>query len=107
MTAIARIGDSLSRVDGRLKVTGQARYAAEHAAEGLLHGWVVSSAIAKGRIVAIREAAARAVPGVVEVITHANRAETAWLLPVSTSTVRIRCKSRWLAWRSWVRSLPA
>lgn len=79
MSDVARIGDPLSRFDGVLKVTGQARYAAEHDAPDLLYGWVVSSAIAKGRIVAIREDAARAVPGVVEIITHANRPTTAWL----------------------------
>lgn len=74
-----RIGDPLSRVDGPAKVTGAARYAAEHPAEGLLYGWVVSSTIAKGRILAIREAAARAIPGVVEIVTHANRPATALL----------------------------
>ncbi len=79
MSNVARIGDPLSRVDGVLKVTGQARYAAEHDAPGLLYGWVVSSAIARGRIVAIREDAARAVAGVVEIVTHANRPTTAWL----------------------------
>jgi xanthine dehydrogenase YagR molybdenum-binding subunit len=71
--APARIGDPLSRVDGRLKVTGHARYAAEHPVADLLYGWVVSSGIAKGRITAIHEDAARAVSGVVEIITHKNR----------------------------------
>ena len=47
------IGAALPRVDGRLKVTGAARYAAEHPAEGLLYGVVVSSSIAKGRIASI------------------------------------------------------
>ena len=80
MTAtISRIGDPLSRVDGLVKVTGQALYAAEHAAPDLLYGWVVSSDIAKGRIVSIDERATRALPGVVEVITHANRPHMAWL----------------------------
>jgi xanthine dehydrogenase YagR molybdenum-binding subunit len=79
MTASARIGDAPNRVDGLVKVTGAARYAAEHPTPGLLHGWVVSSGIAKGRIAAVRDAATRAVPGVVEVITHANRPHVAWL----------------------------
>jgi xanthine dehydrogenase YagR molybdenum-binding subunit len=73
------IGAAINRVDGLAKVTGQARYAAEYKAEGLLHGVVVSSAIAKGRITAIDEAAARAVSGVVEIITHANRPHVAFL----------------------------
>ena len=71
------IGAALPRVDGRLKVTGEARYAAEHPADGLLYGVVVSSSIAKGRIVSIDIAAARALPGVVDVITHENRPHVA------------------------------
>jgi xanthine dehydrogenase YagR molybdenum-binding subunit len=73
------IGTPLSRVDGTDKVTGKARYAAEYAVPGLLHGVAVSSRIAKGRIVAIDESAARAVPGVVEVVSHRNRPKQAWL----------------------------
>ncbi|WP_208296574.1 xanthine dehydrogenase family protein molybdopterin-binding subunit [Massilia sp. CCM 8734] len=64
---------AVSRVDGRDKVTGQARYAAEHPAEGLLYGVVVSGAVTKGRIASIDAASALAVPGVVDVITHENR----------------------------------
>ena len=71
----SRIGDPLSRVDGRLKTTGTARYAADFPVEGLLYGVAVSSAIAKGRITAIDATAAEAAPGVVKVITHANRAD--------------------------------
>ena len=66
------IGSPLPRVDGALKVTGRARYAAEHPADDLLYGFVVSSSIARGRIVSIDSAAARKVAGVVEVITHEN-----------------------------------
>lgn len=75
----ARIGASLSRIDGRAKVTGEARYAGEHPAPDLLYGWVVSAPIAKGRIVAVDDTLARAVPGVVVVITHLNRPHVAWL----------------------------
>ncbi|MDM0111387.1 xanthine dehydrogenase family protein molybdopterin-binding subunit [Variovorax sp. J22R133] len=79
MNSSAHIGDAPNRVDGFEKVTGRARYAAEYDTAGLLHGWVVSSDIAKGKIVAIDEGAARRVPGVVEVITHANRPHLPWL----------------------------
>ena len=71
------IGTPLSRVDGVAKVTGGARYAAEYPAPNLLYGVVVSSTITKGRISAIDDAEARAVPGVVEVVTHENRPNTA------------------------------
>jgi xanthine dehydrogenase YagR molybdenum-binding subunit len=73
MSASPRIGDPVNRFDGEAKVTGSARYAAEHFPPGLLYGWIVSSPIARGRITGIDEAAARAVPGVVEVISHRNR----------------------------------
>jgi xanthine dehydrogenase YagR molybdenum-binding subunit len=73
------IGTPLSRVDGVDKVTGKAKYAAEYNVPGLLYGFVVSSRIAKGRIVAIEEASARAVPGVVDVVSHKNRPKQAWL----------------------------
>ena len=42
------IGTPLSRVDGEAKVTGRARYAAEHAVPGLLHGVAVTSAKVRG-----------------------------------------------------------
>ena len=79
MPTTVHIGDPLNRVDGVAKVTGQARYAAEHPVDGLLHGFAISSAIAKGRIATIDASAALAVPGVVEVITHRNRPHVAWL----------------------------
>ncbi|MFB9241867.1 xanthine dehydrogenase family protein molybdopterin-binding subunit [Massilia antarctica] len=72
-TGPVTIGMAVSRVDGRDKVTGRARYAAEHPAEALLYGVVVSGTITKGRIAAIDAGRALAVPGVIEVITHQNR----------------------------------
>lgn len=73
------IGSALSRVDGVDKVTGRAKYAAEYNVEGLLHGMAVNSRIAKGKILSIDEAAARAVPGVVDILSHLNRPKQAWL----------------------------
>ncbi|MDX3947529.1 molybdopterin-dependent oxidoreductase [Pseudomonas aeruginosa] len=64
---------ALDRVDGPAKVTGQARYAAEYPAADLLHGSVVSSDVARGRVRGIDCAAALAVPGVVAVLHHLNR----------------------------------
>lgn len=78
MNASPRIGDPVNRFDGEAKVTGSARYAAEHFPPGLLYGWIVSSPIARGRIAGIDETATRAVPGVVEVISHRNRRHLPW-----------------------------
>ncbi len=72
-TGPVKLGMPVSRVDGRLKVTGQARYAAEHHDEGMAFGVVVNSSIAKGRILRMHLDRARAVPGVLDIITHENR----------------------------------
>ena len=67
------LGIPTSRVDGRAKVTGAAKYAAEYNVPGLAHGFVITSTIAKGRIGRIDFADALAVEGVIAVFTHANR----------------------------------
>jgi xanthine dehydrogenase YagR molybdenum-binding subunit len=73
----ASIGTAVSRVDGRAKVTGHAKYAGEFGASGLVHGAVVASTITRGRIAGIDAAAALQVEGVIDVLTHANRPEMA------------------------------
>jgi xanthine dehydrogenase YagR molybdenum-binding subunit len=66
------IGQGMDRTDGRLKVTGGAKYSAEHAVPRLAQAVMVQSTIPSGRIVAIDDAAARAMPGVLIVMTHEN-----------------------------------
>lgn len=66
-------GMSVSRIDGRAKVTGSAHYAAEHFPVDLAYGVVVNSSIAKGRIIGFDVKQALAVPGVIDIITHENR----------------------------------
>ncbi|HEV2691595.1 MAG TPA: xanthine dehydrogenase family protein molybdopterin-binding subunit [Verrucomicrobiae bacterium] len=66
------LGKPMNRVDGRLKVTGAARYAAEFNPAGVLQAVAVKSSISHGRIVAIDIAAAEDAPGVKLVITHLN-----------------------------------
>ena len=67
------IGTPTSRVDGRAKVTGEARYAADFNVPGLAYGALVTSTIPKGRIKRIDLTFAERVPGVIKVITHENR----------------------------------
>ena len=62
----------LDRTDGPLKVTGQARYAAEFQLPRLAHAVMVQSTIAKGSIVSLDASAAHKVPGVLLVLSHAN-----------------------------------
>lgn len=66
------LGAPLVRREGRDKVTGTARYAAEQALPGCLHGWIVPATVASGRVTAIRTADALAMPGVHTVLTHDN-----------------------------------
>ncbi|HEV7819822.1 MAG TPA: xanthine dehydrogenase family protein molybdopterin-binding subunit, partial [Burkholderiales bacterium] len=73
MAAASLYGTSISRIDGPVKVTGAAKYAAEFDTANLAYGYVVSSAIARGRIRKIDIDRALAVPGVLTVLTHENR----------------------------------
>jgi xanthine dehydrogenase YagR molybdenum-binding subunit len=68
----AYIGKRVSRVDGRAKVTGEAKYAAEHSVPGLAYGVVISSPIARGKITRVDATAALAISGVLQVFTHEN-----------------------------------
>jgi xanthine dehydrogenase YagR molybdenum-binding subunit len=67
------IGTATSRVDGRAKVTGAAKYAGEFNTADLAHASVVTSAIAKGRITRIDASEALCVKGVIDVLTHQHR----------------------------------
>jgi len=73
------IGKPESRVDGKFKVTGAAKYAAEFNVPDLLYGYIVSSQIAKGKITKFDLEKALALPGVVQIFTHENRPQTAGL----------------------------
>ena len=66
------IGAPVSRLDGRLKVTGAAPFAAEIAVDGMVYAALAYSTIAKGRIQTLDTTAAEAAPGVVLVMTHKN-----------------------------------
>jgi xanthine dehydrogenase YagR molybdenum-binding subunit len=66
------IGQPVSRVDGRLKVTGRAMYAAEFQIANMAHAAIVRSTIARGRVASIDTTAAQRSPGVLAVLTHLN-----------------------------------
>src|SRR5258706_12772843 len=65
------VGKPLDRIDGRLKVTGGARYAYEMQ-QNTLYGFVVEASIGKGKIRSIDTRAAEKAPGVALVLTHRN-----------------------------------
>ncbi|MFL6707064.1 MAG: xanthine dehydrogenase family protein molybdopterin-binding subunit [Massilia sp.] len=66
------IGQGLDRLDGRLKVTGGARYSAEHPLPRLAQAVIVQSTIASGSVASIDDSAARALPGVMVIMTYLN-----------------------------------
>ncbi|MFF8431314.1 xanthine dehydrogenase family protein molybdopterin-binding subunit [Streptomyces sp. NPDC016566] len=77
-TPAPSVGTAHTRVEGRDKVTGAARYAGEVPFADLAHGWLVLSTVARGRIREIDTAAVLELPGVLAVLDHRNapRVET-------------------------------
>jgi xanthine dehydrogenase YagR molybdenum-binding subunit len=69
------MGEPAARLEARLKVTGEARYASDMPVHNPAFAFLVTSPIAKGRITAIDLSAAKAVPGVLEIFTHENTGE--------------------------------
>ena len=69
---MSAVGAALDRVDGPLKVCGQARYTGDLALPRMAHAVLVTSTIASGRVTGIDAAAALRAPGVVAVISHLN-----------------------------------
>src|SRR5579864_6685716 len=65
-------GVPLNRLDGVQKVTGAANYAYDYPVEGVTYVFPVQSTIARGRVVSIDASAARALPGVIAVLSHEN-----------------------------------
>ena len=63
------VGQPVTRVDGRIKVTGQARYAADNPIANLVHAALVCSTTARGSVERIDSAACLAHPGVLRVLT--------------------------------------
>ncbi len=73
------IGQPIARVDGRLKVTGAAQYAADFNRPGQAHGVIVAANVGLGRITTLETASARDMPGVLAVISHLNAPRLAYL----------------------------
>lgn len=69
---MAIIGKPLNRIDGWLKVTGTAKYAAEINQPNMAYAFPVRAGIAKGKITSIDTSAAEKQPGIIAVLTHTN-----------------------------------
>jgi len=71
----ANMGEPAPRVDARQKVTGEARYASDFPLANPAYAVLVTSAIAKGRLLGLDLEAAKAVPGVLDILTQENTGE--------------------------------
>ncbi|MFI9243709.1 xanthine dehydrogenase family protein molybdopterin-binding subunit [Streptomyces sp. NPDC053086] len=71
-TQAPSVGTAHTRVEGREKVTGAARYAGEVPFAELAHGWLVLSTVARGRIRSLDTDPVLAMPGVLAVLDHRN-----------------------------------
>src|SRR5260221_9910479 len=69
----AFLGQSVDRVDGKLKVTGRALYSADQSIPNICYGYLLQSSIAKGKIQSIDVTAAQGNPGVLAIFTPFNR----------------------------------
>ena len=79
-------GAPLNRLDGVQKVTGAAKYAYEYPVDHVTYVFPVQSTIAKGRVVSIDTSAARALPGVIAVLSHENAPQ---LAPVNDAKLAV------------------
>jgi xanthine dehydrogenase YagR molybdenum-binding subunit len=66
------IGQPITRIDGRKKVTGAAPYAVDHPIQNVAYGVGVASTIGNGRITRIDVSAAEKMPGVLAILHHGN-----------------------------------
>ncbi|MEU6636178.1 xanthine dehydrogenase family protein molybdopterin-binding subunit [Streptomyces rochei] len=66
------VGTAHTRVEGRDKVTGAARYAGEVPFADLAHGWLALSTVARGRVRSLDTDAVLGMPGVLAVLHHGN-----------------------------------
>ena len=69
-TPVGNMGQPIPRYDARAKVTGKALYAADVALPDVAYAYLLSSRIAKGRIKSFDLQTARALPGVIDILTH-------------------------------------
>jgi len=69
---MSETGKPINRIDGRLKVTGKATYAAEFNQANMAYAFPVRATIAHGRVLAIDDVSAKKEPGVISVVTYKN-----------------------------------
>ncbi|GHJ42488.1 xanthine dehydrogenase family protein molybdopterin-binding subunit [Streptomyces sp. TS71-3] len=95
------LGASVERREGREKVTGAARYAAEYHPFGRAYAWPVPATVARGRVVGVDDGPALDLPGVLAVITPA----TAPRLSDAGDPILNVLQDDWVPHRGWCVAL--
>ncbi|MGV8918753.1 MAG: xanthine dehydrogenase family protein molybdopterin-binding subunit [Pseudomonas sp.] len=88
------IGASPRRVDGRLKVTGKAMYAADHHLNNMTYGYGVFSTIASGKVTSLDLDEAQQSPGVIDIFHSGHFTEVYHTSPIPNSPVTILTSSK-------------
>jgi xanthine dehydrogenase YagR molybdenum-binding subunit len=88
------IGASPRRIDGRLKVTGRAQYAADQHPPGMVFAYGVYSSVASGSIKTLDIEAARRSSGVIEILHHGNFPQAFHTSPVPFSLAGVLTGAR-------------
>ena len=81
------IGQPLTRLEGRLKVTGAARFSADTPVAGVAHAVIVSSGVTKGRVTELDTSRAEKEPGVIAVLTPRDAMKVKTASPEAKSPV--------------------
>jgi xanthine dehydrogenase YagR molybdenum-binding subunit len=87
------IGLAVSRIEGRAKVTGRAKYAADNTPKGTLHAVIVGAPVAAGRITGVDATRALALEGVVRVLTRADMPKFGKGQPPNQAVTRLPMQS--------------
>ncbi|HJS96174.1 MAG TPA: hypothetical protein VJ741_18060, partial [Solirubrobacteraceae bacterium] len=72
VTVTGAIGAAVDRVEGRAKVTGQAKYAVEYHQDEVAYAAIIASTVAKGAVRNVDATAVLELPGVHAVLWHGN-----------------------------------
>ncbi|MBV9810793.1 MAG: xanthine dehydrogenase family protein molybdopterin-binding subunit [Solirubrobacterales bacterium] len=72
VTVTGAIGAAVDRVEGRAKVTGQAKYAYEYRQDAVAYAAILQSTVAKGAVRTVEAASVLELPGVHAVLWHDN-----------------------------------
>src|SRR5579871_6739060 len=94
MTTI--VGSSVPVVDGVAKVTGQGKYAQDMKLPGMLFGRTLRSPIPHARIVSIDTSKARAIPGVMAVLTADDMPASSFQRPLDVGPVLVKDRVRYV-----------